>query len=328
MGSLLGGTSAFVGGQIAGRKFQEPLWADCDVRLFSCCPQVECDRESERLKKCPSGPVTPRGPSSRAELLGMLGAGNIRRILPDAAAILVWHAVFSALWNAFKALKDMPAWPPGFFSQVSQPRFAVFALRHALFVCLVNTPHLSQERWLLTGQVPLHLGRTSSCLPGFSICCPHISKYRKCEAVNVRGKACATLACTEAPGVVVRTAVMEIEMLFLFIPPPPQLSLLCLEWVRWTQASEYTWRTVKSTNPPNYAECYRAAHALRSFYGKQKLSGRFQQCVTFSAQSHLQRWRLWKKKPSPLGFSWKQSAWDPLRPRLVDRIGFYWKKYN
>lgn len=173
------------------------------------------------LKTAHQGPVTPRGPGSQAELPGMLGAGNIRRILPDAAAILVWHAVFSALWNTFKALKDMPAWPPGFFSQVGQPRFAVFALQRALFVCLVNTPHLSQERWLLTGQVPLHRCRTSCCRPGFSICCPHISEYRKCEAVNVWGKACAASARTEATGVVVRTTVMETEMLFLFIHPHP-----------------------------------------------------------------------------------------------------------
>lgn len=165
----------------------------------------------------------------------MLGASNIRQILPDTLAILVWHAVFSSLWNTFKALKDMPAWLPGFFSQVGQPRFAVFAPRHALFVCLVNTLHLSQERRLLTGQVQLHLCRTSCCLSGFSICCPHISKYRKCEAANVWGKSVRRVGVRRGYQVVVRTAVVEIEMLFLFTTPPPppppptQLSLLCLE---------------------------------------------------------------------------------------------------
>lgn len=222
----------------------------------------------------------------------MLGASNIRQILRDTLAILVWHAVFSSLWNAFKALKDMPAWLPGFFSQVGQPQFTVFALCRVLFVCLVNTLHLSQERWLLTGQVQLHLCRTSSCLPAFPICCPHVRRHSKREAASVRGQACAV-----AHGgyrVVVRTPVMEIEMLFLFIQPPPQLSLLCLERVRWTRGSGCTWRTVKSTNPPNYAECYRAAHTLRSFYGKQKLSGGFQQCVTFNAPSNRQRC-FWEK---------------------------------
>lgn len=129
----------------------------------------------------------------------MLGASNIRQILRDTLAILVWHAVFSSLRNTFKALKDMPAWLPGFFSQVGQPRFAVFARRRVLFVCLVNTLHLSQERRLLTGQVQLRLCRTSSCLPAFSIC-SRVSKYTKCEAANVRGEARAAPACTGATG--------------------------------------------------------------------------------------------------------------------------------
>lgn len=194
----------------------------------------------------------------------MLGESNIRQILRDALAILVWHALFSSLWNTIKALKDMPAWLPGFFSQVRQPRFTVFALGRCLsFVCLVNTPHLSQQRWLLPGQVQLHLCPTSSCLLGFSICCPHISKYRRCEAVNVQGNACAALARTSATGLL--SGLLQRRQRCCFYLSTPQLSLLCLERVRWTRGSGCTWRTIKSTNPPNYAECYRAAHTLTLF---------------------------------------------------------------
>lgn len=187
----------------------------------------------------------------------------------------------------------MPAWPPGVFSQVGQPQFAVFALQRALFVCLVNTPHLSQERRLLTGQVQLHLYRTSSRLPGFSICCPNISKYRKCEAVNVRGDACARVGVHGGYRVVVRTAVLEIEMLFLFIHPPAVTvvsgasSLNSGLWVHLENCQIH--------KPSQLCRMYRAAHTLPSFYGKQKLSRRFQQCVTFNAQSNLQRCLIFKK---------------------------------
>lgn len=52
----------------------------------------------------------------------------------------------------------MPAWIPGFFSQVVQLQVIVFtALTCVLLVCLVNMLHLSQERRLLTGQVQQHL---------------------------------------------------------------------------------------------------------------------------------------------------------------------------
>lgn len=129
----------------------------------------------------------------------MLGAGNIRQILRDTLAILVWHAVFSSLWNTFKALKDMPAWIPGFFSQVMQPQVTIFIpLTSVLLVCLGNMLHLSEECWLLTGQVQQHLLYSvalspSSRLPRFSICCPRSSEYSKCEGVNVWGKACMCL---------------------------------------------------------------------------------------------------------------------------------------
>lgn len=130
----------------------------------------------------------------------MLGASNIRQILRDTLAILVWHAVFSSLWNTFKALKDMPAWIPGFFSQVMQPPVTVFiSLTSVLLVCLVNMLHLSEECRLLTGQVQQHLlccvalSPSSSRLSRFSICCPLSSEYSKCEVVNVWGIACVCL---------------------------------------------------------------------------------------------------------------------------------------
>lgn len=131
----------------------------------------------------------------------MLGASNIRQILRDTLAILVWHAVFSSLWNTFKALIDMPAWIPGFFSQVMQPRVTIFVSRASvLLVCLVNMLHLSEECWLLTGQVQHHLLCSvalspSSRLSRFSICCPRSGEYSKCEGVNVWGKACVC-SCT------------------------------------------------------------------------------------------------------------------------------------
>ncbi|KAK5618428.1 hypothetical protein CRENBAI_018462 [Crenichthys baileyi] len=45
----------------------------------------------------------------------MLEASNIRQILRDTLAILVWHAVFSSLSNTSIDLTDIPAWRPGFF---------------------------------------------------------------------------------------------------------------------------------------------------------------------------------------------------------------------
>lgn len=86
------------------------------------------------------------------------------------------------------------------------------------------------------GQVRLRL-RPARLPAGvlFSICRPHVSKCGKCEAANVRGSACVRrVGVRGGYRVVVRTAVMETEMLFLFIPPPHplQLSLLCLERVR------------------------------------------------------------------------------------------------
>lgn len=72
--------------------------------------------------------------------------------------------------------------------------------------------------------------------------------------------------------------VMEIETLFLFIPPPAVtvVSGACsLNSGLWD-----TWRSVKSTNPPNYAECYSPEHTLDSCYGKQKLRGTFNLYLT------------------------------------------------
>lgn len=43
-------------------RAQVVLLPDCDARRFSHCPEEECDRESERLKNCPSVPVTLDGP--------------------------------------------------------------------------------------------------------------------------------------------------------------------------------------------------------------------------------------------------------------------------
>lgn len=79
--------------------------------------------------------------------------------------------------------------------------------------------------------------------------------------------------------------VMEIETLFLFIPPPAVTVVSgasSLNSGLWD-----TWRSVKSTNPPNYAECYSPEHALDSYYGKQKLRGAFKRCATFTRLSYL-----------------------------------------
>ncbi len=156
------GASGLVGGQ--GYRLQEVCmssstgpsgcfaWLWCEM-IFTL-PGVECDQESERIKNCPSVAVTLDGLNQQPELPGMLQASNIRQILQDTLAILVWHAVFSSLWNTFKALKDMPAGIPGFFSQVMQPQVPIFiSLTSVLLVCLVNMLHLSEEFWLLTGQV-------------------------------------------------------------------------------------------------------------------------------------------------------------------------------
>ncbi len=235
----------------------------------------------------------------------MLGASNIRQILRDTLAILVWHAVFSSLWNTFKALIDMPAWITGFFLQVMQPQVTIFIfLASVLLVCLVNMLHLSEECWLLTGQVQQDLLYSvaispSSRLPRFSICCPRSGEYSKCEGVNVWGRACASLFTHVLHvDVLPRTRaqrllgccldcclVMEIETLFLFIPPP---AVTVVSGARSLNSGLWdTWRTVKSTNPPNYAECYSPEHTLDSYYGKQKLRGTFKKCATFIWLSYL-----------------------------------------
>lgn len=133
-------------------------------------------------------------PRMAPELPGMLEASNIRQILRDTLAILVWHAVFSSLWNTIKALIHMPAWIPGFFSQVMQPQVTIFiSLTCALLVCLVNMLHLSEECRLLTGQVQQHLLSSvalspSSRLSRLSICCPRSGEFSKCEGANVWGR--------------------------------------------------------------------------------------------------------------------------------------------
>lgn len=138
-------------------------------------------------------------PRMAPELPGMLEASNIRQILRDTLAILVWHAVFSSLWNTIKALIHMPAWIPGFFSQVMQPQVTIFiSLTCALLVCLVNMLHLSEECRLLTGQVQQHLLSSvalspSSRLSCLSICCPCSGEFSKCEGANVWGEARACL---------------------------------------------------------------------------------------------------------------------------------------
>lgn len=203
----------------------------------------------------------------------MLGASNIRQILRDTLAIVVWHAVFSSLWNTFKARIDMPAWIPDFYSQVTQPQVTIFiSLTSVLLICLVNMLHLSEECWLLTARVQQHLLSSvtlspSSRLSRFSICCPRSVEYSKCEGVNVWEKGCKCLfahalrvntqACTRTQRLLGCCLdcclVMEIETLFLFISPPAVtvVSGVCsLNSGLWD-----TWRTVKSTNPPNYVEC-------------------------------------------------------------------------
>lgn len=122
----------------------------------------------------------------------MLGASNIRWILRDTLAILVWHAVFSSLWNTFKALKDMPAWPPGFFSQIVKLQFTIFI--SLTYVACLFGKHATPVTGTLVANGPsptaLMFCHASSRLPGFSICCPHSGKRGKCEAMNVWGKVC------------------------------------------------------------------------------------------------------------------------------------------
>lgn len=95
----------------------------------------------------------------------------------------------------------MPAWIPGFFSRVMQPQVTIFiSVTSPLLVCLVNMLHLSEECWLLTGQVQQHLLCSvalspSSRLPRFSICCPRSGEYSKCEGANVSAHACAVCGC-------------------------------------------------------------------------------------------------------------------------------------
>lgn len=81
--------------------------------------------------------------------------------------------------------------------------------------------------------------------------------------------------------------VMELETLFLFIPPPAVtvVSGACsLNSGLWD-----TWRPVKYTNPSNYAECCYPVHTLDSCYGKQKMRWTFKKCSTFILLSYLQR---------------------------------------
>lgn len=166
---------------------------------FPTAPKWNVIGKVRGLKTAHQCPWPCMAPANNPELPGMLGASNIRQILRDTLATLVWHAVFSSLWNTFKALIDMPAWIPGFFSQVMQPQVTIFiSLASVLLVCLVNMLHLSEECWLLTGQVQQHLLFSvalspSSRLPRFSICFPRSGEYSKCEGVNVWGKACARL---------------------------------------------------------------------------------------------------------------------------------------
>lgn len=186
----------------------------------------------------------------------------------------------------------MPAWIPGFFSQVVQLQVIVFTpLTCVLLVCLVNMLHLSQERQLLTGQVQQHL-LFSVVLLCASLVFPSAA-LAAVNAVSVKQQMCEkrrmclfthvlyvdVLACAKA------TALLSgwlscngARDTFCFYLSLPQLSLLCLERVCWTG---YTWRTVNSTNPSNYAECHSPAHTLDSDSGKQKLMGTFSKCATF-----------------------------------------------
>lgn len=128
----------------------------------------------------------------------MPGASNIRRILRDTLAILVWHAVVSSLGNTFKALKDMPAWIPGFFSQVAQPQVNRFHSSDMCVACLFGK-HVTPVRGTLVANGPsppafIIFCCASSRLPRFSICCPRSGEFSKCEAVNVWGKACMRLS--------------------------------------------------------------------------------------------------------------------------------------
>ena len=212
----------------------------------------------------------------------MLGASNIRQILRDTLAILVWHADFSSLWNTFKALVDVPAWIAGFFSQVMQPQVAIsISLTCVLLVCLVNMLHLSEECWLLTGQVQHHLLSSvwhfplllaSLALPSVALATVNAVSVKEwmCEGKRARVDGWVCTCARRLLGCCLdRCSVMETETLFLFIRAP---AVTVVSGV-WSLNSGLwdSWRSVKSTDPPNHAECYSPEHTLDSCYWKQKL---------------------------------------------------------
>lgn len=268
------GVSGFVGGQGHCSAQRKSLCLPRQVQVVICLivmwddflPALKCNvavktRCLKTAHRCPWPQVAP-------ELPGMLEASNIRHILWDTLAILVWHAVFSSLWNTFKALADMPTWIPDFFSQVMQPQVTIFiSVTCALLVCLVNMLHLSEARRLLTAQVQQHLLSSavlspSSRLSGFSICCPRSSEFSKCEGVNVWGAHVFVHACPAACGCVcMHTLGCSSGLLScnrardaVFSHPPPAVTVVSgrcsVNSGPWN-----TWRTVRSTNPPSYAEC-------------------------------------------------------------------------
>lgn len=75
------------------------------------------------------------------------------------------------------------------------------------------------------------------------------------------------------------------DSVFIYLSP----SCHCCVWSRSLNSGLWdTWRTVKSTNPPNYAECYSPeTHPGCLLWKKQKLRGLFKQCATFIWLSYL-----------------------------------------
>lgn len=182
-----------------------------------------------------------------------------------------------------------------------------------LLVCLVNTLHLSEERPVANGPSPeafIIFCCTSSRLPHFlfffSICCPvaavnpvsvkqWMCEERRAWCLSAHVPYVDVLARTQATALLSALLSCNGARDAVFIYPPTLSSCHCCVWSEFAElrGSGYTWRTVKSTHPPNYAECYSPAHTLNSYYGQQKLSGTFKICATFIWLSYLNIYFVW-----------------------------------
>lgn len=208
------------------------MWDD-----FPAAPKWNVMGKVRRSETGPSVPVTLDGPGRQPGLPGMLGASNIRRILPDTPAILVWHAVFSSLWNTFKAITDMPARTPGIFSQVLQHQVTVFTPRMCMpLVCLVNMSHLSVTNL----QHHLWSSASSRLFPSVAL------TAARTGSVKVWGDVCVCLSLdVEATGLLSGALTCSEDRDTVFIYPSP--SCHCCVW---SEFAELRATLGELSNPP------------------------------------------------------------------------------